>query len=139
MRRLFYLCGFVAVIYLFLTFKIASAHDITDDPMGKNSCSAWVKERNVTCIFNRESTPYWRRTCYDDTRICKPNDFHACDAEDFCSKQNPNEMTNICTDWVRVSNTRCYSKRTDSWEDAWVRSCVQHRVKTTECSKTKPE
>jgi hypothetical protein len=137
-KIIFYAVSIFAIIYLFLTFELASAHDLSEDRLGRDRCTSWELQKNTKCIFNGVQTNYWRRTCYEESRLCRPYSSEPCDAEEICMKANPNELIEVCSDWVKINNMKCYSRRSNSWEQSWARSCVQHHVQTLDCSKLKP-
>lgn len=98
-------------------------------------CSDWAEQGNLTCIHAGRSAKVWARQCENpcDFRNYGPH----CDLDRMCLNENPNDLTTVCSRWVKESGMTCHNPNTGRWEQKWVRAC-QRGLAMTWCSDKDP-
>ena len=139
MKKSLIAVSFAILVYVFFSFSVSYARDMSKDPLGKDSCTAWEQRRGVSCIFAGRDSKSWFRTCHDNSRACKYRERRPCDAQNICMDTDPNELTSVCTEWVPVRSVTCRDYETGRWEMKWSRTCVQAYVPDTACSREYPD
>lgn len=85
-------------------------------------CSAWTEQESVVCIFAGETANLYRRQCENPCLLGYPG--QACDQEQVCHFDNPDDFRTVCSEWVQESNMTCYNPNSNSFEQRWVRACT---------------